>query len=83
MLEADLVREAKHLAASEALSVLLDRLVEDQVATIMSSPPDQPATREEAFRMIRAVHALRDKISSVAQSDDVTAWNRRLRGKQV
>lgn len=83
MLEHDLVREAQHLARNPALEVIFDRLTRRYADDIINSPPNDAAGRETAYRMIRAVQALRDEVKSVAMSKSIEEWNRRLRGTQV
>lgn len=83
MVDAEMVREARRLATDHVLNEILDGLVARSLDEIKSSQPDEFDKRDEAYRMMRAIEALRTEIKSVASSLDIAEWNRRLRRSQV
>lgn len=73
--------EATSFAHSEVVSEMLDTMEANYTAAWKSTPEGDIDKREHLYRMVMAVNALRDELRSAAQSDAVTAWNRRLRFK--
>jgi len=83
MLESELVHQAQDFAKSDAVAELLNRLEQKFIEDWKATVPIGTDTREHCYRMVLAIHALREELKNVAQSIKVTEWNRRLRGTQV
>ena len=83
MLDRETLQEAQRVAHSDALNLVLEDLIKKYTVEWINSDPKDAQVREIAGHRVQAIQALRDELRSVAKSDDVTKWNRRLRGKTV
>jgi len=83
MLDRETLQEAQRVASSDALNAVLEELIKKYTGEWINSDPKDAQVREIAWHRVQAVQALRDELRSVAKSDDVAKWNRRLRGKTV
>ena len=83
MLDRETLQEAQRIANSDALNLVLEELIKKRTVEWINSDPKDPLVREIAWHSVQAIQALRNELRSVAQSDDVAKWNRRLRGKTV
>lgn len=77
MLEHDLVRAAQDIASSEAIDEVFRRLEDEYTRAWKASPPSNLDQREQSYRMVLALNALRTELKSLADSERVKAWNRR------
>lgn len=83
MLDYETRKEAQRVASSDALNAVLESLIKRRTDEWINSDPKDVQVREIAWHQVQAIQALRDELRSVAKSDDVAKWNRRLRGKAV
>lgn len=83
MLDRETLQEAQRIANSDALNAVLEGLINKYTVEWINSDPKDALVREIAWHRVQAIQALRDELRSVAKSDDVAKWNRRLRGKTV
>ena len=83
MLDAETLREAERVAKSDALNAVLDNLIKRYTDEWVSSGPTATEAREIAWHKVQAIHAVRIELQSVAKNAEVSAYNRRLRGKTV
>lgn len=77
MLEHDLVRGAQDLANSDAVQEVFRRLEQQYVQSWKNTAPDKPDEREQCYRMVLALDALKTEIKNLSDSERVKAWNRR------
>ncbi len=78
MLEQDLVRDAQDFAKSDTVAEVLKRIEEKYTADWKATATGDQDEREHCFRMVLAIHALREELKIIAQSTKITEWNRRL-----
>ena len=83
MLDRETLQEAQRVAHSDALNLVLEDLIKKYTGEWINSDPKDAQVREIAWHRVQAIQALRDELRSIARSDDVAKWNRRLRGKTV
>lgn len=77
MNESELVQAARELAESDAVEEILRRLEDYYTLAWKNTASEKPDQREQCYRMVMAVIALRDEIRNLAQSEKIKAWNRR------
>lgn len=77
----ELWREAKAFAGSASFKEVLRLLEEKFTDDWRFSDPDNSRSRDDAYHMVRAIAALRDELTALAVTPDVTQFNRRLKRK--
>lgn len=75
----DLYRAAGALKNDKACSEVLRRLEEKYIDAWKSSSAQDYDTRDDAYRMVRAIYELRGELNALASEPNVAAFNRRLR----
>ncbi len=69
---------AKGLVTNKACMEAFRRLEQMYTAAWRDSAPGDDRTREQAYRMLKAVSAFRDELQALAAEPTVTQFNRRL-----
>jgi hypothetical protein len=80
MAEADdyeFISNVKMLSDNGTLARVLEMIEEDHVALWKSAKPEHLQLREDSYRMIRAIKALKDKIQSLSTDEKVRQFNTR------
>ena len=79
----DFISNVKALSDNGTLRQVLDMIEDDFTKAWKSAKPADLQLREDNFRMIRAVTALRDKIHSLSTDDKVRQFNNRRMLRQT
>lgn len=72
---------ARRLLDDEFFQYAVKKLEDRYTGEILNSQPIHSAEREQSYRMIQAVRALRAEIESIAVSERVNNFNKGLRSK--
>jgi hypothetical protein len=75
----DVWRGAQFLAKDRATQEAFNRLEHKYTSIWRDSAPGDDNTREQAYRMLKAVSALREELAALAAEPSVTQFNRRLK----
>lgn len=67
------------LHKDQAAQEVLKRLEARFVSEWMQSEPDDQGTRDDAYRMVRAIAAFRQELEALAYEPTVAQFNRRLK----
>lgn len=78
MISTEQKQYAKDLLNSEAIKDFFDGLENRYTELWKGSSYLDKEIREDAYRMIRALHELRTDIETIAKSDKIDAYNSRL-----
>jgi predicted GTPase len=82
MTDEEFIEEVDRLSKSPAIKRIFDAMEEKFARDWLESNRDQPAQRERLHNMVCAVQDLRRSFVSIATSDKVLEFNRRLAAKQ-
>ena len=81
MRDREFIAQAKEFATSYVVEALLADIEAKHVEVWKTSQAIED--REACFQMVRAIQALRSELVSVASSEEIAVYNRRLRGAVV
>jgi hypothetical protein len=73
----EFISNVKMLSDNGTLARVLEMVEEDYVVLWKSAKPEHLQLREDSYRMIRAIKALKDKIQSLSTDEKVRQFNMR------
>lgn len=74
--------EIEQFAHSDTVQLVLDGLIDRHQEQWRTSAPENAASREDAYRMVRAIEGLKSELRRLSRDEAVEAYNLALRRKQ-